>query len=167
MTRTDDVINVAGHRLATGAVEEVLASYPDVAECPDIGVADPVKGQVPLGFVLLKAGVPDARHGDIVAEVVQLVRDHIGPVAAFKTALVVTRLPKTRSGEILPGTMRKIADAQAYQVPATIEDPATLGGDRGSASADELTAARNAGGNRVIPRHCFAAGHSVHRFADP
>jgi propionyl-CoA synthetase len=127
MTRTDDVINVAGHRLATGAMEEVLSSHPDVAECAVVGGADPLKGQVPIGFVVLKAGVPDTRHGDIVAEVVRLVRDRIGPVAAFKTALVVNRLPKTRSGKILRGTMRKIADGQAYEMPATIEDPAALG----------------------------------------
>ena len=126
MTRTDDVINVAGHRLATGAMEEVLSSHPDVAECAVVGVADALKGQVPLGFVVLKAGVPDTRHGDIVAEVVQLVRDRIGPVAAFKTALVVKRLPKTRSGKILRGTMRKIADGQTYDIPATIEDPSAL-----------------------------------------
>jgi propionyl-CoA synthetase len=126
MTRTDDVINVAGHRLATGAMEEVLSSHPDVAECAVVGTADALKGQVPLGFVVLKAGVPDTRHGDIASEVVQLVRDRIGPVAAFKTALVVKRLPKTRSGKILRGTMRKIADGQTYDVPATIEDPAAL-----------------------------------------
>ena len=126
MTRTDDVINVAGHRLATGAMEEVLSSHPDVAECAVVGVADPLKGQVPIGFVVLKAGVSDTRHGDIVAEVVQLVRDRIGPVAAYKTTLVVRRLPKTRSGKILRGTMRKIADGQTYDMPATIEDPAAL-----------------------------------------
>jgi propionyl-CoA synthetase len=127
MTRTDDVINVAGHRLATGALEEVLSSHPDVAECAVVGVADALKGHVPIGFVVLKAGVPDARYGAIAAEVVQLVRDRIGPVAAFKTALIVKRLPKTRSGKILRGTMRKIADGQAYDMPATIEDPAALG----------------------------------------
>jgi propionyl-CoA synthetase len=126
MTRTDDVINVAGHRLATGAVEEAVSSHPDVAECAVVGVADALKGQVPVGFVVLKAGVPDTRHGEIVAEVVQLVRDRIGPVAFFKTALILRRLPKTRSGKILRGTMRKIADGQTYDVPATIEDPAAL-----------------------------------------
>ena len=126
MTRTDDVINVAGHRLATGAMEEVLSSHPDVAECAVVGCADALKGQVPIGFVVLKAGVPDRRHGAIAAEVVQLVRDRIGPVAAFKTALVVRRLPKTRSGKILRGTIRKIADGQAYDMPATIEDPSVL-----------------------------------------
>ena len=126
MTRTDDVINVAGHRLATGAMEEVLSSHPDVAECAVIGIADALKGQIPIGFVVLKAGVPDSRHDDIVAEVVQLVRDRIGPVAGFKTAIVVKRLPKTRSGKILRSTMRKIADAQVYDTPATIDDPTVL-----------------------------------------
>jgi propionyl-CoA synthetase len=126
MTRTDDVINVAGHRLATGAMEEVLSSHPDVAECAVIGVADALKGQVPMGFVVLKAGVPETRHGDITAEVVRLIRERIGPVAGFKTALVVRRLPKTRSGKILRGAMRKIADALAYEVPPTIDDPAVL-----------------------------------------
>ena len=126
MTRTDDVINVAGHRLATGAMEEVLSSHPDVAECAVIGIADALKGQIPIGFVVLKAGVPDTRHDDIVAEVVQLVRDRIGPVAGFKTAMVVKRLPKTRSGKILRSTMRKIADAQVYDTPATIDDPTVL-----------------------------------------
>ena len=126
MTRTDDVINVAGHRLSTGGMEEVLASHPDVAECAVIGVADAMKGQVPLGFLVLKAGVnrPDA---EIVAEVVKLVRERIGPVAAFKTATVIERLPKTRSGKILRGTMQKIADSQDYKAPATIDDPAILG----------------------------------------
>jgi propionyl-CoA synthetase len=125
MARTDDVINVAGHRLSTGAMEEVLASHPDVAECAVIGVADELKGQLPVGFVVLKAGV-DREHGEIVAEVVQLVRDRIGPVAAFKTATVVERLPKTRSGKILRGTMRRIADSEEYTTPATIDDPAIL-----------------------------------------
>ncbi|MBV8203187.1 MAG: propionyl-CoA synthetase [Acidobacteria bacterium] len=125
MSRTDDIINVAGHRLSTGGVEEVLASHPDVAECAVIGVADPLKGEVPLGFVVLKAGVsrPD---GEIVAELVQRVRERIGPVAAFKLAVVVKRLPKTRSGKILRGTMKKIADGEDYRVPATIDDPAIL-----------------------------------------
>jgi propionyl-CoA synthetase len=126
MTRTDDVINVAGHRLATGAMEEVLSSHPDVAECAVIGVADALKGQIPVGFVVLKAGVSDTRHDGIAAEGVQLIRDRIGPVAAFKTAVVVNRLPKTRSGKILRGTMRRIADGQSYSVPATIDDPAVL-----------------------------------------
>jgi propionyl-CoA synthetase len=126
MTRTDDVINVAGHRLATGAMEEVLASHPDVAECAVVGIEDALKGQIPVGFVVLKAGVPDNRRGDIAAEGVRLIRERIGPVAAFRTALVVKRLPKTRSGKILRGTMRAIADGQPYSVPATIEDPTVL-----------------------------------------
>jgi propionyl-CoA synthetase len=126
MTRTDDVINVAGHRLATGAMEEVLASHPDVAECAVIGVADALKGQVPLGLVVLKAGVPVPRHDDIVSELVRLVRERIGPVAGFKTATVVKRLPKTRSGKILRSIMRRIADGEPYEMPATIEDPGVL-----------------------------------------
>lgn len=125
MTRTDDVINVAGHRLSTGAMEEVLAKHPDVAECAVIGVADDLKGQVPLGFVCLKAGV-DRDTDQIVKELVKLVRDEIGPVAAFKQAVVVKRLPKTRSGKILRGTMQKIADHQDYKMPATIDDPDIL-----------------------------------------
>ncbi|HEY9164485.1 MAG TPA: AMP-binding protein, partial [Magnetovibrio sp.] len=126
MARTDDIINVAGHRLSTGAMEEVLSAHPDVAECAVIGVADQLKGQLPLGFLVLKAGVTRA-HGDIVKDVVQMVRDRIGPVAAFKTAAVVQRLPKTRSGKILRGTMQKIADNEPYKAPATIDDPAILG----------------------------------------
>src|SRR5262249_15030437 len=122
MTRTDDVINVAGHRLSTGAIEEVLASHPDVAECAVVGVADSLKGQVPLGFLVLKAGVETAREGEIVQEAIAMIRERIGPVAAFKTALVVKRLPKTRSGKILRGTMQKIADCQEYKLPATIDD---------------------------------------------
>ena len=125
MARTDDIINVAGHRLSTGGMEEVLASHPDVAECAVIGVADAIKGQVPLGFVVLKAGVARS-DADICKEVVALVRDRIGPVASFKTATVVKRLPKTRSGKILRGTMQKIADGQEYRMPATIDDPAIL-----------------------------------------
>jgi len=125
MARTDDIINVAGHRLSTGGIEEVIANHPDVAECAVVGIADPIKGQVPAGFVVLNAGVTrDA--GDIEREIIQLVRDEIGPVAAFKLALTVNRLPKTRSGKILRGTMRKIADGEEYRVPATIDDPAIL-----------------------------------------
>jgi propionyl-CoA synthetase len=126
MSRTDDVINVAGHRLSTGAIEEVLAAHPDVAECAVIGVANAMKGQLPFGFLVLKAGV-DRAAADIVAETVTMVREHIGPVAVFKQAIVVSRLPKTRSGKILRGTMRKIADSEEYKIPATIEDPAVLG----------------------------------------
>ncbi|MCZ6604444.1 MAG: propionyl-CoA synthetase [Alphaproteobacteria bacterium] len=125
MSRTDDIINVAGHRLSTGAMEEVLAAHPDVAECAVIGVADQLKGQLPLGFLVLSKGV-DRSHENIVKEVVQLVRERIGPVAAFKTATVVSRLPKTRSGKILRGTMQKIADGEEYKMPATIDDPAIL-----------------------------------------
>jgi len=126
MTRVDDVINVAGHRLSTGQMEEVLGAHPDVAECAVIGVADELKGQLPLGFLVLKAGV-NRPYPEIVSEVVAMVRDRIGPVAAFKSAVVVARLPKTRSGKILRGTMQKIADSQTYSVPATIDDPAILG----------------------------------------
>ena len=125
MSRTDDIINVAGHRLSTGAMEEVLASHPDVAECAVIGVADQLKGQLPLGFLVLKAGV-ERSDEEIVKEAVKLVRDKIGPVAAFKTATVVKRLPKTRSGKILRATMVKIADSEEYKIPATIDDPAIL-----------------------------------------
>ena len=125
MARTDDIINVAGHRLSTGAMEEVLAAHSDVAECAVIGVADELKGQVPLGLLVLKAGV-ERDHDEICQEAVQLVRDRVGPVAAFKKAVVVTRLPKTRSGKILRGTMRRIADGEQYTTPATIDDPAIL-----------------------------------------
>jgi propionyl-CoA synthetase len=125
MARTDDIINVAGHRLSTGAIEEVLAAHRDVAECAVIGVADQLKGQLPVGLLVLKAGVSRA-DAEIVAESVQMVRERIGPVASFKTAAVVHRLPKTRSGKILRGTMRRIADGQEYTVPATIDDPAIL-----------------------------------------
>ena len=125
MSRTDDIINVAGHRLSTGAIEEVLAAHPDVAECAVFGVADALKGQLPVGLLVLKAGVKRAGE-EIVTEAVKMVRDRIGPVAAFKKAAIVDRLPKTRSGKILRGTMRKIADVEDYCVPATIEDPATL-----------------------------------------
>jgi len=125
MARTDDIINVAGHRLSTGAMEEVLASHADVAECAVIGVYDELKGQVPVGFLVLKRGV-NRNHEEIAAEVVQMVRQRIGPVAAFKTALVVPALPKTRSGKVLRGTMQKIADGQDYKIPATIDDSSTL-----------------------------------------
>jgi propionyl-CoA synthetase len=125
MSRTDDVINVAGHRLSTGAIEEVLAAHNDVAECAVMGVADQLKGQLPVGFLVLKAGV-DRDSDTIVAETIQMVRDRVGPVAVFKKAVVVSRLPKTRSGKILRGTMRKIADGEEYRLPATIEDPVVL-----------------------------------------
>jgi propionyl-CoA synthetase len=125
MARTDDIINVAGHRLSTGAIEEVLASHPDVAECAVFGVADRLKGQLPIGLVVLNAGV-DRPADEVAGETVALVRDRIGAVAAFKTVAVVGRLPKTRSGKILRGTMRSIADGDEYAVPATIDDPAIL-----------------------------------------
>ncbi len=131
MARTDDVINVAGHRLSTGAMEEVLANHPDIAECAVIGVADPLKGQLPMGFVCLTKGV-NRPHAEITQECVALVRDQIGPVAAFKLAVVVDRLPKTRSGKILRATMAKIADGEAFKMPATIDDPAILEEIRGA-----------------------------------
>lgn len=131
MARTDDVINVAGHRLSTGAMEEVLASHPDVAECAVMGVADELKGQLPVGFLVVNSG-SSRDHAEIVSDVVALVREKIGPVAAFKSAAVVPRLPKTRSGKILRGTMRCIADDEDWKMPATIDDPAIL---------DEITAA--------------------------
>ena len=125
MARTDDVINVAGHRLSTGAMEEVLANHPDVAECAVIGVSDELKGQLPVGFLCLTTGV-NRPHDEIVKECVKMMRDQIGPVAAFKLAVVVNRLPKTRSGKILRATMVKIADSQEFKMPATIDDPAIL-----------------------------------------
>ncbi len=125
MSRTDDVINVAGHRLSTGSMEEVLASHPDVAECAVVGVADELKGEVPLGLVVLKAGHPRPA-AEIVAELVALVRERIGPVASFKLAMLVRRLPKTRSGKIVRGTIKKIADGVPYRVPPTIDDPVIL-----------------------------------------
>jgi propionyl-CoA synthetase len=125
MARTDDIINVAGHRLSTGGMEEVLASHPDVAECAVIGVHDALKGQSPCGFVVLKAGVTKDP-AQIEKELIGLVRDKIGAVAAFKLAITVERLPKTRSGKILRGTMQKIADHEEWKMPATIDDPATL-----------------------------------------
>ena len=136
MARTDDIINVAGHRLSTGAMEEVLAEHPDVAECAVIGVADALKGQVPFGLLVLKDGV-ERDTGTIVDEAVGMVRGRIGPVAAFKSASVVARLPKTRSGKILRGTMRQIADGEEWKMPATIEDPAAL---------DEIAASLSAAG---------------------
>ena len=142
MARTDDIINVAGHRLSTGGMEEVLAGHPDVAECAVIGVEDQLKGQLPIGFLILNAGVTKANE-DVVAEVVQLVRDKIGPVAAFKLAVVVDRLPKTRSGKILRGTMQKIADNQDYKMPATIDDPAILDGIDAALQSIGYSIARN------------------------
>jgi propionyl-CoA synthetase len=131
MGRTDDIINVAGHRLSTGAMEEVLSSHPAVAECAVIGVNDQMKGELPVGFVVLKAGAKE-EPPTVEKDVVGLIRERIGPVAALKTVLVVGRLPKTRSGKILRGTMRQIANGETYKTPATIDDPATL---------EEITAA--------------------------
>ncbi|EFK11486.1 AMP-binding enzyme [delta proteobacterium NaphS2] len=125
MSRTDDIINVAGHRLSTGGMEEVLADHPDVAECAVLGVDDKLKGQIPIGFLVLNAGVTRAPE-DIEKEIIQMVRERIGPVASFKIVTVVKRLPKTRSGKILRGTMRKIADNVDFKMPATIDDPAIL-----------------------------------------
>ena len=125
MSRIDDVINVAGHRLSTGAFEEVLSAHPDVAECAVIGVADKLKGELPLGLVVLKAGVTQEKEL-IISQLISRIRDTIGPVAAFKQAVIIERLPKTRSGKILRGTMRSIADGKAYPIPATIDDPLIL-----------------------------------------
>jgi propionyl-CoA synthetase len=125
MGRTDDIINVAGHRLSTGGMEEVLASHPDVAECAVLGVKDSLKGEVPCGFIVLKAGV-NRDPAEIEKEIVALVRERVGPVASFKLAITVARLPKTRSGKILRGTIKKIADGDEWQMPATIDDPAIL-----------------------------------------
>jgi len=125
MARTDDIINVAGHRLSTGAMEEVLATHQDVAECAVVGVADALKGQTPIGFLVLSNGV-NRPHETIQSECVALIRQKIGPVAAFKTAIVVERLPKTRSGKVLRGSMQKIADSQTFKMPATIDDPVIL-----------------------------------------
>jgi len=136
MSRTDDIINVAGHRLSTGGMEEILSGHPDVAECAVVGIKDDLKGEVPCGFIVLKAGVN--RHPvEIEKEVIALVREKIGPVAAFKLVITVNRLPKTRSGKILRGTMKKIADREAWTMPATIDDPMIL---------DEITSAMKARG---------------------
>jgi propionyl-CoA synthetase len=125
MSRTDDIINVAGHRLSTGAIEEVLSEHQSVAECAVIGIADKLKGQLPIGLLTLKSGVEKSDDA-ISKECIQMVREKVGPVAAFKTAIVIKRLPKTRSGKILRGTVRKIADNEPYKMPATIDDPAIL-----------------------------------------
>lgn len=125
MGRTDDIINVAGHRLSTGRLEEVLASHPDVAECAVIGPNDNLKGQIPLGLVVLKVGVERDEY-DIIPELARMVRVEVGPVASFKLAGIVKRLPKTRSGKILRGTMKKIADGERYTIPPTIDDPKIL-----------------------------------------
>ena len=125
MARTDDIINVAGHRLSTGAMEEILSDHQDVAECAVIGIADKLKGQLPIGLIVLKMGV-EKELDQISKECIMMVREKLGPVAAFKTAIVVQRLPKTRSGKILRGTVRKIADGEQYKVPPTIDDPQIL-----------------------------------------
>jgi propionyl-CoA synthetase len=139
MGRTDDIINVAGHRLSTGGMEEVLASHPDVAECAVIGIRDALKGEVPCGFLVLKSGV-NRPPNEIEEEIIALVRQRIGPVASFKIAITVARLPKTRSGKILRGTMKKIADGEVWTMPATIDDPLIL---------EEIgTALRRHGGDR-------------------
>lgn len=126
MGRTDDVINVAGHRLSTGGMEEILARHPDVAECAVLGVHDDLKGQVPVGFAVLKAGA-NREEEELVGELIRMVREQLGPIASFKSAVIVDGLPKTRSGKILRGTMRSIADGETYRVPSTIDDPASLG----------------------------------------
>ena len=125
MSRTDDIINVAGHRLSTGAIEEVLSENQSVAECAVLGIADKLKGQLPIGLVVLKSGV-EKDNETISKECIQMVRNKIGPVAAFKVAIVIKRLPKTRSGKILRGTIRKIADSVEYKMPPTIDDPVIL-----------------------------------------
>jgi propionyl-CoA synthetase len=125
MGRTDDIINVAGHRLSTGRMEEVLAAHPDVAECAVVGVADPMKGQLPRGFVVLKSGA-DVDPDEMEAQIVAAVREEVGPVAAFKEVTVVPALPKTRSGKVLRKTMREIADGKDAAMPSTIEDPAVI-----------------------------------------
>jgi propionyl-CoA synthetase len=126
MGRVDDVINVAGHRLSTGSMEEVVAQHEDVAECAVIGAHDPLKGQLPIGLVVLKAGVARGEE-ELKKELVQMIRNDIGPIACFRQATVVSRLPKTRSGKILRSTMRKIADGEQYTMPSTIDDPSVLG----------------------------------------
>ena len=125
MARTDDVINVAGHRLSTGAIEEALTNHPDVAECAVMGVKDELKGQLPVGLVILNTGCTK-EHDTVVTELISQVRNEIGPVAAFKTVAIVDKLPKTRSGKILRGTLRSIADSTEWKMPATIEDPDVL-----------------------------------------
>jgi propionyl-CoA synthetase len=125
MGRTDDIINVAGHRLSTGGMEEVLSSHKDVAECAVLGIKDDLKGEVPCGFIVLKAGVNRAAE-EIEKECIALVREKVGPVASFRLAIAVNRLPKTRSGKILRGTIKKIADGDTWTMPATIEDPKVL-----------------------------------------
>jgi propionyl-CoA synthetase len=125
MGRTDDIINIAGHRLSTGAIEEVLAEHPDIVECAVIGAADSLKGEVPVALIVLTTGTTRAT-AEIISDVIGMVRDRIGPVASFKAAAVVDRLPKTRSGKIVRHTIKRIADGLNYQMPPTIEDPSTI-----------------------------------------
>ena len=159
MTRTDDVINVSGHRLSTGAIEEVLASHADIAECAVIGVADQLKGQVPVGFLVLKSGVAASRKAEIVREVVQMVRERIGPVAAFKTATVVKRLPKTRSGKILRGIMNKIADSTSTRCrPPSMTLRSSRRSRKRSGRSGTREAARDGRGHRRQPRLVAAIG---------
>ena len=149
MGRTDDIINVAGHRLSTGAIEEVLASHPDVAECAVIGVADELKGQLPLGLLVLKAGVDRAARRDRRASSCSSCASGSAPSRRSSPRLVVDRLPKTRSGKILRATMRPIADGEEYTVPATIDDPAILDGDRGIAASGGVPSSRLASSNAL------------------
>tara|TARA_A100001037_G_C14849037_1_gene499982 strand:- start:159 stop:611 length:453 start_codon:yes stop_codon:yes gene_type:complete len=125
LSRTDDVINVAGHRLSTGALEEILISHPEVAECAVIGPDDPIKGQSPIGLLVLNSNCEQTNQ-TVINSCIEMVRSKIGPIASFKKATIVDRLPKTRSGKILRGTMKKIADGETYTSPATIEDPQVL-----------------------------------------
>jgi propionyl-CoA synthetase len=126
MGRVDDVINIAGHRLSTGEMEEIISTHPDVAECAVIGAGDSLKGQLPVGFAVLKSGSKKTPE-EIRKELLKLIRDEIGPIACYKETAVVARLPKTRSGKILRGTMRKIADGEEYKIPSTIDDPSIIG----------------------------------------
>ena len=155
MSRIDDVINVAGHRLSTGAMEEVLAGHPDVAECAVIGVADSLKGQLPLGLVVLKAGVTRP-HAQLLQELVDRVREHIGAMAAFRHVAIVARLPKTRSGKVLGSTMRAIADSHEYTIPPTIDDPRIL-----EEIADALKSPGYAGQDFLLGCRCVRATASV------
>ena len=141
MGRTDDIINVAGHRLSTGGMEEILASHPDVAECAVLGIKDAIKGEVPCGFLVLKAGVKRSP-AEIEKEIVALVRDKLGPVAAFKLAITVGRLPKTRSGKILRGTIKKIADGEAWTHAGHDRGPQGAGGDRRGAEGQGVRLVR-------------------------
>jgi propionyl-CoA synthetase len=157
MGRTDDIINVAGHRLSTGGMEEVLSSHKDVAECAVIGIKDELKGEVPCGFIVLKSGV-NRPPTEIEKEIVALVREKIGPVAAFKIAITVARLPKTRSGKILRGTMKKIADGDPWSMPATIDDPAILDEIGGALRSHEVGSSNNSTQSAAISESAIANG---------